>query len=76
MATIAVAGFLVAVAAGVWFSLAALADVKPAAPVSAAHHAAVELKVQVDARQTRLAYAGSGGSPAPLVDFVAASFVD
>ncbi len=76
MATIAVAGFFVAVAAGVWFSLAALADVKPAAPRSAAHHAALELSVKVDARQTRLAYAGSGGSPAPLVDFVAASFVD
>lgn len=76
LATIAMAGFFVAVAAGVWFSLAALADLKPTAPKPAAHHAAVELSVQADERQTRLAYAATARSPAPLERFVTASFAD
>lgn len=76
LATFAMAGFFVAVAAGVWFSLEALADVKPASPVPAAHHAEVELSVKADERRTKLSYAGSNRSPAPLEDFVTASFAD
>lgn len=77
LATLAMAGFFVVVAAGVWFSLAALADVTPAPlPVPAAHHAAVELSVQADERQTKLSYTSSARGPRPLADFVSASFAD
>lgn len=75
-AGVAVLGFFVAVAAAVWFTLAAIADVEGSSPVPPMRRSAVELSVVAGDRPAKLAYATSERGAASLRDFVTASFVD
>lgn len=75
-ALVAAAGFFVAVAAAVWFTLSALADVRPTAPKPVAQHSTMAFTLKADEKHAQVAYSAASTSAAPLRDYVTASFVD